>query len=391
MKTHGICVVTGTRAEYGLLRPLLFRLKKNEKVELSLVVTGTHLMEAFGNTRQEIEADGFSEYYKVELPLEEDSKKAMVHATGVALSKFGEVYEQMKPELVILLGDRFEIFAAAIAAHFLGIPIAHLCGGDVTEGAVDDAIRHSITKLSTLHFPGCEESAKRIIQMGESPERVFNVGQPGIENCLKVETMTKEELAENLGFPAMMKDYAVVTFHPVTMEENTAKEQVMELIRAMDEQKDLAYIITLANADAGGRVINEIWQKEGTKRKNWYVTPSLGMRRYLSAVRHAEAVIGNSSSGVLEVPACGVPTVNIGDRQKGRMAAKSVISVPPEKEAIGEAIKTARTAEFRNAMKGMELPFGNGTTSEQVEKIVMKYLDNEERTTEKSFYDLNNR
>lgn len=386
-----ICVVTGTRAEYGLLRPLLFRLRDNEKVELLLVVTGTHLMEAFGNTRREIEADGFTEYYKVELPLEEDSKKAMVHATGVALSKFGEVYERIKPEMVILLGDRFEIFAAAIAAHFLGIPIAHLCGGDVTEGAVDDAIRHSITKLSTLHFPGCEDSARRIIQMGEEPGRVFNVGQPGIENCLNVEPMTREELAENLDFPAMRAPYAVVTFHPVTMEEDTAKEQVQELIRAMDEQKDLGYIITLANADAGGRVINEIWQEEGKKRKNWYVTPSLGMRRYLSAVRYAEAVVGNSSSGVLEVPACGIPTVNIGDRQKGRMTAKSVISVPPEKEAICRAIKTARSAEFRKAMEGMELPFGNGTTSEQVEEIVMKYLDNEERTTEKSFYVLNNR
>ncbi|MBE5900450.1 MAG: UDP-N-acetylglucosamine 2-epimerase (hydrolyzing) [Lachnospiraceae bacterium] len=388
MKCNRICVITGTRAEYGLLRPLLFRLRDNEKVELSLVVTGTHLMEAFGNTQQEIREDGFTNYEKVEIPLMEDSKKAMVNATGVALSGFGEVYEKIKPELVVVLGDRYEILAAAIAAHFMGIPIAHLCGGDVTEGAVDDAIRHCITKLSTLHFPGCEQSANRIIQMGESPERVYNVGEPGIENCLHAELMTREELSDNLNFPAMKRAYAVVTFHPVTMEENTAKGQVMELIHAMDEQKNLAYIITLANADAGGRVINEVWQNEGKKRKNWYVTPSLGMRRYLSAVKYADVVIGNSSSALVEVPALGIPSVNIGDRQKGRMMAQSVISVPAEESEISTAIKRARSTQFHDEMKGMELPFGNGTTSAQVEKTILEYLGRENRTTEKTFYDL---
>lgn len=388
MKCNRICVITGTRAEYGLLRPLLFRLRDNEKVELSLVVTGTHLMEAFGNTQQEIREDGFTNYEKVEIPLMEDSKKAMVNATGVALSGFGEVYEKIKPELVVVLGDRYEILAAAIAAHFMGIPIAHLCGGDVTEGAVDDAIRHCITKLSTLHFPGCEQSANRIIQMGESPERVYNVGEPGIENCLHAELMTREELSDNLNFPAMKRAYAVVTFHPVTMEENTAKGQVMELIHAMDEQENLAYIITLANADAGGRVINEVWQNEGKKRKNWYVTPSLGMRRYLSAVKYADVVIGNSSSALVEVPALGIPSVNIGDRQKGRMMAQSVISVPAEESEISTAIKKARSVQFHHDMKGMELPFGNGTTSAQVEKTILEYLGRENRTTEKAFYDL---
>ena len=388
MKCNRICVITGTRAEYGLLRPLLFRLRDNEKVELSLVVTGTHLMETFGNTQQEIREDGFTNYEKVELPLMEDSKKAMVNATGVALSGFGEVYEKIKPELVVVLGDRYEILAASIAAHFMGIPIAHLCGGDVTEGAVDDAIRHCITKLSTLHFPGCRQSANRIIQMGENPERVFNVGEPGIENCLHTELMTRKELSENLTFPAMLGAYGVVTFHPVTMEENTAKGQVMELIRAMDEQENLAYIITLANADAGGRVINEVWQEEGSKRKNWYVTPSLGMRRYLSAVKYADMVIGNSSSALVEVPALNVPSVNIGDRQKGRMMAQSVISVPAEEAEISTAIKRARSAQFHDEMKGMELPFGNGTTSAQVEKTILEYLGRENRTTEKTFYDL---
>ncbi|SFQ24572.1 GDP/UDP-N,N'-diacetylbacillosamine 2-epimerase (hydrolysing) [Lachnospiraceae bacterium XBB1006] len=383
-----ICVITGTRAEYGLLRPLLFRLQKNEEVDLKLVVTGTHLEKTFGNTQEEIRADGFTEYVTVPLPIEEDSKEAMAKATGAGLSKFAEVFAQLKPELVVVLGDRYEILAAVIAAHFLGIPIAHMCGGDVTEGAVDDAIRHSITKMSTLHFPGCEQARRRIIQMGEEPERVFNVGEPGIENCLHAELMTREELAENLCFSAMKDSYAVVTFHPVTMEENTAKAQVMELIRAMDMHKELAYIITLANADAGGRIINEIWQQEGTSRENWYITPSLGMKRYLTAVKYAEVVVGNSSSGLLEVPAMGVPTVNIGDRQKGRMMAKSVLCVKPEAAAIADAIAKAQTSEFRQSIKDMELPFGDGTTSEKIESILMNYLEKNVRSTQKHFYDI---
>ncbi|MBE5907035.1 MAG: UDP-N-acetylglucosamine 2-epimerase (hydrolyzing) [Lachnospiraceae bacterium] len=247
-----ICVVTGTRAEYGLLRPLLFRLRDNEEVELKMMVTGTHLSEAFGNTQEEIRADGFCDYVAVQIPLEKDSKKAMAQTTGVALEKFAEVLETMKPDILVVLGDRYEILAAAIAAHFLGIPIAHLCGGDVTEGAVDDAIRHCITKMSTLHFLGCEQAAKRIIQMGEHPGRVFNVGEPGIENCLHAELMSREELAENLHFSPIRGDYAVVTFHPVTMEKDTAKDQLQELIAAMEQHDELAYIITLANADAGG-------------------------------------------------------------------------------------------------------------------------------------------
>ena len=342
-----ICVVTGTRAEYGLLRNLLLKLRDTENVKLDLVVTGSHLSDQFGNTQEEIVKDGFDDYIRIAIPLEDDSKEGMAVSTGIAVQKFAELFRGYKPDIIIVLGDRFEILAAVIAAHIIGISVAHIAGGDVTEGAVDDAIRHCITKMSQLHFPGCEQSAKRIVQMGEEPDRVFNVGEPGVENCLNLKLMSRNELSENLNFAINCHDYSVVTFHPVTMENNTAIEQVYQLIYAMDDQKGMFYIITMANADAGGRVINEIWQKEGKKRENWLVVPSLGVLRYLSAVKYAKLVIGNSSSGVIEVPALGTPTINIGDRQKGRMMAESVIQCDPAQDQITLAIQKGMTPEFQ--------------------------------------------
>ena len=221
-----VCVVTGTRADYGLLRPLLFKLRQNDDIDLQLVVTGSHLSEKFGNTQREIQDDGFLNYVKMSIPIENDSKEGMAFSTGVALQKFAALLAKSKPDLLVVLGDRFEIFAAAAAAHMVGIPTAHISGGDVTEGAVDDAIRHCITKMSVLHFPGCEQSRKRIIQMGEQPDMVFNVGELGVENCLDQDLMTRADLADNLQFGFIKGDYAVVTFHPVTMEYNTAEWQL---------------------------------------------------------------------------------------------------------------------------------------------------------------------
>lgn len=383
-----ICVVTGTRAEYGLLRNLLLKLRDTENVKLDLVVTGSHLSERFGNTQEEIVKDGFNDYIRIAIPLEDDSKEGMAVSTGIAVQKFAELFKGYKPDIIIVLGDRFEILAAVIAAHIIGISVAHIAGGDVTEGAVDDAIRHCITKMSQLHFPGCEQSAKRIIQMGEEPDRVFNVGEPGVENCLNLKLMSRNELSENLNFAINCHDYSVVTFHPVTMENDTAIEQIYQLIHAMDDQKGMFYIITMANADAGGRVINEIWQKEGKKRENWLVVSSLGVLRYLSAVKYAKLVIGNSSSGVIEVPALGTPTINIGDRQKGRMMAESVIQCDPVEAQITLAIQKGMTTEFQKMAKNIKSPFGDGTTSSQIVQIVLDYLEHKNKTNEKHFFDI---
>lgn len=385
---YQVCVVTGTRAEYGLLRRLLHKLKGNREIDLKLAVTGSHLSSAFGNTQDEIIEDGFPDYVKIPIPMNDDSKEGMALSTGIALQRFAEFFTTYKPDIVIVLGDRFEIFAAASAAHLIGIPVAHISGGDTTEGAVDDAIRHCLTKMSYLHFPGCEQSAKRIIQMGEQPDRVFNVGEPGVENCLHMKLMSRQELAENLKFQGVLGEYSVVTFHPVTMENNTAVSQVYELIKVMDSRSEMSYIITMANADAGGRAINDIWMEEGRKRSNWYVAASLGVLRYLSAVKYAEAVIGNSSSGIVEAPSMGTPTVNIGDRQKGRMMAESVICCEPNCAEITHAMNAALTAEYREKARHVKSPFGDGTTSEQIAEIVLKYLRNRNETNEKHFYDI---
>ncbi len=387
---HNVCIVTSTRAEYGLLRPLIFKVKNEHDLNLQLVVSGTHLSEKFGNTQNEIIADGFYNFFTVELPLDDDSKKGMAIATGTATQKFAKLFSEISPNIVVVLGDRYEMLGVAIAAHMMGIPLAHMCGGDVTEGAVDDAIRHCITKLSYLHFPGCEQSAKRIIQMGEEPDRVFNVGEPGIENCLNIKLLSREELSKQIGFEGIKSNYSVVTFHPATMENNTAEKQVRALINAMDVYNDMSFVITKANADSGGRIINEIWDEEAKHRDNWLVVNSLGMLRYLSAVKYASMVIGNSSSGLVEVPALGVPTINIGDRQKGRMMADSVISCDAETDAIVNAIKIGLSSEFVKRIKNITLPFGNGNTSEQVIRIISDFLKKTDLIIEKKFYDMAN-
>ena len=270
----------------------------------------------------------------------------------------------------------------------MGIRVAHIAGGDVTEGAVDDAIRHCLTKMSYLHFPGCDEARKRIIQMGESPDRVFNVGEFGVENCINTEFLTREALAESVDFYGINKDYSVVTFHPVTMESNTGIQQLCELIKAMDSIEGMSYIITMANADAGGREINEKWIEEGKKHKNWKVVTSLGVTRYLSALKYAKLCIGNSSSGLVEAPSLSVPTVNIGDRQKGRIQPDSVINCNPKCADIVQAIKKGLSEEWIYKTRNINNPFGNGTSSKQTVDIIIKFLETSKSSIEKSFYDI---
>lgn len=385
---HSICAVTGTRAEFGLLCPLLARLREAPTVNLQLAVTGSHLSEAFGQTVSEIEEAGFSSYEKIPVLSDGDSQADMAQATGRALSAFADFFSRQRPELVVLLGDRYEIFAAAAAAAMLGVPIAHLCGGETTEGAVDEFLRHSITKMSLLHFTGCEEYRRRVIQLGESPERVFNVGEPGVENALNLAVLTPEDLRADLGFPRLDRPYAVVTFHPVTLERETGEVQLRQLIQAMDAFPQLDYIVTLANADAGGRAINRVWEEEGASRQNWLVVPSLGTKRYVSALRAAELVLGNSSSGIIEAPAFHIPTVNIGDRQKGRIMAESILCCPPEASAIGAAMRRAMTPEYRAAIARMDTPFGDGHTSEKILSVLLHFLESSVNDLKKTFYDI---
>ena len=387
---YDICVVTGTRADYGLLHELLIRLKNNPEVLLDLVVTGSHLSDKFGNTQDEIINDGFSNYTTLPIPMDDDTKEGMAKSTGNAISIFTDYFSSNRPEILVVLGDRYEILAASIAAHFLGIPIAHISGGDITEGAIDNAIRHSITKMSSLHFPGCEQSKKRIIQMGEDPSTVFNVGEPGVENCLKTNFLSREELAGSIGFTNVLKDYSVVTFHPVTLENSNGIQQIQELIKAMDAFPGMSYIITLANSDAGGREINDYWKAQEINHKNWLIVPSLGVKRYLSALKFSKLVLGNSSSGIVEAPALGIPTVNIGDRQKGRMISGSVVCCNTVSADIQKAITKVLSSDFQENAKHVISPFGDGSTSELIEKYLLSFLSDlpTKQNIKKSFHDI---
>lgn len=388
MVKHPICAVTGSRAEFGLLRPLLVKLSESEEIELRLVVTGSHLSGIFGGTQSEIAESGLVVHMEIPFPLDGDSRKDMAKNTGTAMSAFAGYFAKNRPELLIVLGDRYEIFAAASAAALLGIPIAHLCGGETTEGAVDEFLRHSITKMSFLHFTECEIYRRRVIQLGEAPERVFNVGSLGVENILSISLMTLKELEESIDFHLQGKPYSVVTFHPVTMEEDKVEIQIRELIGAMEQFPQMNYIITLANADAGGRAINRIWEQEAPGHSNWVVVPSLGTRRYLSALRYAAMMIGNSSSGIMEGPASHTPTINIGDRQKGRVMAESILCCPPTLDDIESAMRKALTPEFQKIAQNVSNPFGTGNTSEQIAGVIYRFLNRHPKSIQKQFYNI---
>ncbi len=370
-----ICVVTATRAEYGLLKPLLSRLRGDQRFELQLVVTGTHLDPAFGYTCEEIEADGFSITRKIPIMETGDDGCAVSRMMANALCGFGAYFKEMQPDMLVILGDRTEMLAIAAAAMNAAIPIAHLHGGELTQGAVDDSVRHALTKLSYLHFPAAEEYRRRIIQMGEEPERVYNVGALGVENILHEPLLTREELAADADFPARQA-YAVVTFHPVTLEQDTARAQAEELLDAMKARDDLFFLITKANADAGGRAVNAMLEQAAAECENMKLVASLGMKRYLSAVKYAQFVLGNSSSGIIEAPALHVPTVNIGDRQQGRLMAESIIGCEPERASILKAMEAAQTMHerIRRGDWDYENPYGDGQTSYRITEILAERL-----------------
>lgn len=384
-KIKSICIATGTRAEYGLLRPLIARLKKEAGFDLRLLVTGMHLSPEFGYTYQEIEADGNTADAKIELILSSDTPVGMSKSVGLGIISFADYFSGRRPSLLIVLGDRFEMFSCATAAALAQIPIAHLYGGDTTEGAIDEFIRHSITKMSQLHFVSNKDSRERVIQLGEHPDMVFDVGALGVENALHMPLLSRKTLAESLGLERI-GDYALLTFHPVTLEPDSAPKQLLALFAALEAFCGYDFIATKANADSQGRIINTMLEEYAAAHPNFHVYASLGNKRYLSAMKYASFVIGNSSSGLYETPCFGVPCVNIGDRQRGRMRGDNVIDCPPEAAAIAAAIETATSAAFKTIAKAAANPFGQGDTSQRMVAVLKEAFRRGDIEVKKTFY-----
>ena len=385
MTKRKICVVTGTRAEYGLLYWLMKEIEADKELQLQLIVTGMHLSPEFGLTYKEIEKE-FKIDKKIEMLLSSDTSIGISKSMGLAQISFAEAYEELKPDIVVVLGDRYEIFSATSAAMIAKIPVAHLHGGETTEGAFDESIRHSITKMSHLHFTATEEYKNRVIQLGEHPSRVFDVGGMGIENIKRLKLLTRDEFEKSIEFKLNKKNI-LVTFHPVTLENSTAKEQFQELLDAIDELEDTNIIFTKANSDTDGRVINQMIDEYVSKNSYKSIGfTSLGQLRYLSALQFVDAVVGNSSSGLAEAPSFKIGTINIGDRQKGRIKAESVIDCKSDKVSILEAFDKLYSVEFQNSLSNIKNPYGDGCASQKIVEVLKNV--NLGNILKKSFYDL---
>ncbi|MGL4393465.1 MAG: UDP-N-acetylglucosamine 2-epimerase [Fusobacteriaceae bacterium] len=381
-----ICVVTGTRAEYGLLKPLLIKLKKDLSFELQLIVTGSHLSEEFGNTYLQIEKDGFDITEKVQILSGSDSDVGVSKTMGLAMTKFADVLEKLKPDLIVLLGDRYELMAIASVATIMKIPIAHLHGGEATEGAYDEAFRHSITKMSYLHFAGAEEYRKRIIQLGENPERVFNVGAIGTENILNLKLLSKNELEKQLKVNLPEK-YFVVVFHSVTLERQTSKDQIFELIKAI-EKSNVNVVFIKGNADSSGKIINDVIEKFIKENPEKYICfSSISNFEYLNLLKNSEGLIGNSSSGIAETPTLNVGTLNIGDRQKGRIQSDATLNCECISNEIVKNIEIMKTDKYKEFVKISKSPYGEGGVSDriiyEIKQVFVKGIN-----LKKKFYDL---
>jgi GDP/UDP-N,N'-diacetylbacillosamine 2-epimerase (hydrolysing) len=381
-----ICVVTGTRAEFGLLRWLMQEIQHESELELQVLATGMHLSPEFGLTYREIEQAGFVINAKVEMLISADTATAVTKSMGLGMISYADAYERLAPDLIVVLGDRFEIFAATAAAMIAGIPLAHLHGGETTEGAFDEAIRHSITKMSHLHFVAAEDYRRRVIQLGEQPERVFMVGGLGVDAIKRIKLLDRETLEDSLGFKFGRRNL-LITFHPVTLEgENNSCQQMTELLTALAELDDTHLLFTMPNADTGGRELTAMVKRFAASRQNVLVYTSLGQLRYLSCMKYVDAVVGNSSSGLAEAPSMGIATINIGDRQKGRLSASSVINCEPAQKSISEALSTAFDPSFRSKLMCTNNPYGSGGASESIVKIIKDHdLKN---LLKKSFFNL---
>ena len=376
-----VCVVTATRAEYGLLYWVMKEIQKDKDLELQLVVTGAHLLEEFGNTVNDIEKE-FKIDKKVPILLDLDSKTAITKSMGIAQMSFGEVFEELKPDFLVVLGDRYELIPIVSSAVVFNIPVVHLHGGEKTEGAIDEYFRHAVTKMSYLHFTSTEEYRKRVIQMGESPERVFNVGAFGLENIYRLDLLSKEEFEKSTGFVFRDKNI-LVTYHPETLNEKNIKKDFENILNAL-AQFEGGIIFTAANADSGGRLINSMIEEFVRTHKNAKLYKSLGQLKYLSALKYVDIVLGNSSSGIIEVPSFKKATVNIGERQKGRIKAKSVIDCPAKTDDILRAIKKVYSDEFTKLLQNVKNPYQN-------EKYPSRAVVNRIKSAEiknKTFYDV---
>ncbi|MEQ1530170.1 MAG: UDP-N-acetylglucosamine 2-epimerase [Methylococcales bacterium] len=365
-----ICIVTGSRAEYGLLYWLLKEIQQDDELQLQLIATGMHLSPEFGLTWQQIAADGFIINRKVEMLMSSDTPIGISKSLGLGIIGFADALHDLQPDIVLVLGDRFEIFAAVQAAMLLRVPIAHVHGGELTEGAVDDAIRHAITKMAHLHFTATETYRQRVLQLGEQPDRVFNVGAPGLDNLYRLQLLDKNALEQAIDFKLGSRNI-LVTFHPVTLEQATAAEQFGQLLMALDYFPELRIIFTHPNADTDGRVIISMindYQQRHPDRVASFV--SLGSLRYLSVLPFMTAVVGNSSSGLLEAPGFKIGTINIGDRQKGRLAADSVIHCEPEFGSLLAAFQRLFSEQFSSLLKQVENPYGQGGASIKIKNIL---------------------
>ena len=382
-----IDIVTTTRAEYGLMRPLIRRMSKDADIALKLLVTGTHLSEKFGYTFAEIEKDDFCKIEKIPILSDKSGTEFVSETMANAIVAFTRYLSKAQPDFILVDGDRYETLGVCIAAVNCNVPIIHCSGGATTEGAADESYRHAMTKMSFLHFPTTEVYRNRIIQMGEAPERVLAVGSMGIENILQTEFLTKKELGEQINFP-LTKPFSVVTFHPVTLENNTCENQLNELLSACDAHSEMQFIFTKANADNGGEKINAILENYAKKRKNVLCISSLGARRYLSALKYAEFVMGNSSSGIIEAPSMHLPTINIGDRQRGRIQAESIINCEPRKESILAAIDKALSSSFKKKCQTVKNPNGDGDTTRKIVQAIKDYCAKHKVDIKKSFYDI---
>ena len=385
MTKRKVCVVTGTRAEYGLLYWLMKEIEADKDLELQVLATGMHLSPEFGLTYKEIEKE-FVINKKIEMLLSSDTAIGISKSMGLAQISFAEAYEELKPDIIVILGDRYEIFSTVSAAMIAKIPVAHLHGGEATEGLIDESIRHSITKMSHLHFTATSEYKNRVIQLGEQPERVFNVGGLGIDNIKKLKLLGKDDFEKSIDFKLNKKNI-LVTFHPVTLEKSTAKEQFQELLDAVDALNDTNIIFTKANSDTDGRIINNMIDSYVINNANKSaVFTSLGQLRYLSALLYIDAMVGNSSSGLAEAPSFKIGTINIGDRQQGRIKSGSVIDCLPEKESINKAFEKLYSKDFMDILRNIENPYGNGGASKKIKDLIKTF--NLKGILKKSFFDL---
>ena len=388
MKKKNICIVTAARSEWGLLRPLAELIKADTSYNLLIFATGTHYCSEFGNTYQEILSDGFNIDERIDMQLYAESPAAISKTIGLTIIGFADAFSRHDIDLLVIMGDRYEMLGVCIAAMNAKIPIAHLAGGDITEGAIDDMVRHSLTKMSYLHFTSCSTSRKRVIQMGEEPERVYDVGELGIDNIAKLPLLSLSELSMQLNFTLKNTEYCVVTFHPETLSFDTVEVQCRELLNALSAFPDMKFIVTKSNADEGGGIINSMIETYAQKNHNVLLVSSLGNLKFLSALKYSAMMIGNSSSGIVECPYFKIPTINIGHRQDGRLQANTIINCSTNTKDIINAIQLARSENFRKNLLTASCPYGDGHAAEKILAVLHEWLDTDRIDLKKKFYDM---